>query len=70
MTYLLCDVCDKPIDDDDDDYHDYHEPDCPRAADPDSDFVCDCDLVAHSECCPCCKEERENEVHDVHQTNK
>ena len=67
----LCDVCGKPVGDWPN-RHEYHEPDCPNFVifESDSDGCdivarfdisdCDCDLVAHPECCPQCNPEPRN----------
>lgn len=56
-SYIICDVCDKPIlEEDYDDRHWGHEEGCPRGADvDDNDGSCMCDLEYHADCCPDCK---------------
>ena len=57
-----CDICNKEFTKKSWSYHhDYHEDDCPNFVDlatyPDAEYPiggCDCDLVAHDECCPQC----------------
>lgn len=44
-----CFVCRKPVDENE--AHWCHEPDCPNR---DGKSGCDCDLLAHPECCPDC----------------
>jgi hypothetical protein len=48
-----CDVCGKVIDEDDE-IHFYHDEDCPYLANLCDTIDCECDLVAHSACCPMC----------------
>jgi hypothetical protein len=48
-----CDVCEKHFTKLEwDDLHDFHEPDCPNYHMPGMEVLCDCDLIAHSACCP------------------
>jgi hypothetical protein len=56
-TIWLCDVCGEPVDEET--FHWFHEPECPRAIDPEAEYTCDCDLVAHPECCPYCKQQED-----------
>ncbi len=49
----LCDVCNKPVSEWE--RHDYHEDDCPNFGGGVGWHGCECDLVAHPECCPQCK---------------
>ena len=65
----LCGVCNKPIEKEWPHRHDYHEYDCPNfvdfVANPDAgspNYPCDCDLVAHPECCPQCNKSRPTTV--------
>ena len=54
-----CDVCGKGFTRKEwEDSHNFHEPDCMRTTDPLKasffGFECDCDLLAHANCCPDC----------------
>lgn len=57
MDEYVCFVCNKPISDIDIEHllsaHWCHEPDCP-VINGCEDFECECDLIAHEECCPMC----------------
>jgi hypothetical protein len=59
MNKRNCDICGLPVKDWPE-RHEYHEKDCPKYIVFDSDedgvpeYDCDCDLIAHPECCPQC----------------
>ena len=52
MMNRECDVCDKPIGEWME-RHEYHGADCPNSK-PYGHGLCECDFVAHSQCCPQC----------------
>jgi hypothetical protein len=63
-----CDVCGRDFTENSwDDKHDFHEPDCPNFRDRTKKRIrqlialCDCDLLAHDECCPECHPSIEHE---------
>ena len=56
----ICDVCGEPIFNEGE-IHDYHEPDCPNYGRLGCNVVeCDCDGMAHPECCPECERMNKN----------
>lgn len=48
----ICEICGKPFTEQEwEDRHSLHEEGCDNK---DMSGFCDCDLVAHEDCCPCC----------------
>ena len=65
---FVCDICGEPIyvADNPEAVHYYHEPTCPNYYMFGENFVeCDCDGMAHEECCPECKDYDDEAIADL-----